>query len=112
MGPVNPVSLEQWASIEELAAMSIGTDKGTWWADPAFGSDLWLLKQEGKVDERTAGTLERMVRECLRWLVDEGLADDIDCAAELNGKNRIDYQVTVRRPHGSPVVVREVWSVV
>jgi phage gp46-like protein len=48
--------LEQWASIEELARMSIGTDKGAWWADPGFGSELWLLKKEGKVDGRKAGT--------------------------------------------------------
>lgn len=112
MGPANPVKIENWASIEELAAMSIGTDKGTWWADPAFGSDLWLLKKEGKVDGRTAGTLERMVRECLHWLIDSGLAAAVDCTAEQNGKNRIDYQATVRRPHGSPVILKEVWSVV
>jgi phage gp46-like protein len=91
--------------------MSIGTDKGTWWADPAFGSELWLLKKEGKADGQTAGTLERMVRESLRWLIDDGLALAADCAAEGNGKNRIDYQVTVIRPDSSPVIVKEVWDV-
>jgi phage gp46-like protein len=104
--------IEQWASIPELVSMSIGTDKGTWWADPAFGSDLWLLKKEGKVDGQTAGKLERIVRESLQWLVDDGLAVTVDCAAERNGKSRIDYQVTVTRPDGSPVKVQEVWNVI
>jgi phage gp46-like protein len=109
---VGTIRIEQWADIRELVRMSIGTNKGTWFADPAFGSELWLLKQDGKVDGQTAGTLERMIRESLRWLVDDGLAVSVDCAAERNGKNRIDYQVTVHRPNGSPVMIKEVWSVI
>jgi phage gp46-like protein len=108
----NTIRIEQWAYIQELVRMSIGTNKGTWFADPTFGSDLWLLKKEGKVDGQTAGTLKRMVRESLQWLVKDGLAATADCAAERNGKNRIDYQVTVTQPDGSPVLVKEVWSVV
>jgi phage gp46-like protein len=104
--------IEQWASIEELVRMSIGTDKGTWFADPAFGSDLWLLKKEGKVDGQTAGRLEEIVRESLRWLVADGLAASVDCAAERNGKNRIDYRVMVTRTDGSAVTIPEVWSVI
>jgi phage gp46-like protein len=92
--------------------MSIGTDKGAWFADPDFGSELWLLKKEGKVDGQTAGKLEWMLRECLQWLISDGLAATIDCTAERNGKSRIDYQVTVTRPDGSPVIVKEAWNVV
>jgi phage gp46-like protein len=103
--------IEQWAFIEELVRMSIGTNKGAWWADPDFGSELWLLKKEGKVDGQTAGKLERMVRESLQWLVSDGLALALDCKAERNGKSRIDYQVTVSRPHSFPVIVKEVWNV-
>jgi phage gp46-like protein len=106
------VRIENWTDIRELSLMSIGTDKGSWWADPDFGSDLWLLKKKGKVDGQTAGTLERMVRESLHWLVKDGLAATVDCTAKQNGKNRIDYQAMVTLPHGSPVIVKEVWSVV
>jgi len=105
-----PIAIEQWADIRELVRMSIGTDKGTWWADPDFGSELWLLKKTGKVDARTAGILERMIRESLQWLVAGGLAGTVDCVAERNGKNRIDYRVTATRPDGSPVIIQEVWS--
>lgn len=106
------IRIENWASIEELARMSLGTDKGRWFADPDFGSELWLLKKAGKVDGQTAGTLERMARESLQWLVSGGLARSVDCAARRNGKNRIDYTVTVTRPVGSPVIIKEVWDVV
>jgi len=104
--------IEQWADIKELVRMSLGTDKGTWLNDPNFGSELWLLKKTGKVDGQTAGVLERMVRESLQWLIKDKLADTVDCAAERNGKSRIDYRVIVTRPDGSSVTVEEVWSVV
>jgi phage gp46-like protein len=106
------IKIENWQDIQELALMSIGTDKGAWFADPSFGSELWLLKKEGKIDGRTAGTLERMVRESLQWLITDGLAAAVDCTAERNGKNRIDYRAVITRPSGSPVTVTEVWSAV
>jgi phage gp46-like protein len=92
--------------------MSVGTDKGTWFADPGFGSELWLLKKEGKVDGRTAGTLKRMLRESLQWLVDDGLAAAIDCVTERSGKNRIDYRITVTRPDGFTESVKDMWDVI
>jgi phage gp46-like protein len=111
MGPDN-IKIENWASIRELALMSIGTDKGAWWADPDFGSELWLLKREGRVDGQTAGILERMVRESLQWLVAGGLAAAVDCTAERTGKNRIDYQASVTMPDGTVVTIKEVWGVI
>jgi len=107
-----PAAVENWAGIRELVRMSIGTDKGTWPADPNFGSELWLLKKNGKADGQTAGTLERLIRESLQWLIEDKLAATVDCAAERNGKNRIDYRATVTRPDGSLVTVEEVWSAV
>lgn len=104
--------IEQWANIQELVHMSIGTNKGTWSHDPNFGSELWLLKKTGKVDGQTAGTVERMIRESLQWLIGDKLADAIDCTAERNGKHRIDYRVIVTRPDGSTVTIEEVWSVI
>ena len=45
-------------------AVRNGTDKGRWWANPDFGSELWLLRQAGKVDGTTAGKVRAMVLEC------------------------------------------------
>ena len=106
------VRIENWTDIRELTLMCIGTDKGTWWADPTFGSELWMLRQEGKVDNRTAGRVQQMVLDCLAWMKDDGLAADIDCKAEQAGKNVIDYSVMVIRPNGDPVIVKDTWDAV
>jgi phage gp46-like protein len=92
--------------------MSVGTNKGTWWADSGFGSDLWLLKQGGKNTAQTAGTLRRMVLEATAWLVADGLVKKIECVAERVGKNEIAYTVTVYRNDGGNELINEVWSAV
>jgi phage gp46-like protein len=105
-----PIAVENWNDIRELVMMSIGTDKGSWWADPAFGSELWLLRQSGKVDGRTAGTLRRMILECCQWLVNDALAKKFDCEAERTGKNEISYCVTVHGKNESTLQIKEVWN--
>jgi phage gp46-like protein len=102
--------LENCNDIRELIQMSIGTDKGSWWADPAFGSELRLLRQNGKIDGRTAGTLRRMLLECTQWIVNDGLAEKINCEAERAGKNEISYTVETIQPNGSGVLIKEVWN--
>jgi phage gp46-like protein len=112
MAPDNaaaPIGIEHWAGVRELVLMSIGTDKGSWWADPGFGSDLWISRREGKVNGRTAGTVRRALDECLEWLKRDGIAAAVDCRAEWSGKNEIEYTVTVTRPNGDPVIVRDTW---
>jgi phage gp46-like protein len=110
---LDTVRIEQWDDIRELALMSIGTDKGTWWADPGFGSELWLLQQNGKVDGQTAGTLRRMVLESLQWIIQSSLAKKIDCTAERIGKNEIRYNVIISRPDGNKLpIITEVWRAV
>ena len=106
------VRIEQWDDIRELALMSIGTDKGTWWADPDFGSELWLLRKTGKVDGQTAGTLRRMVLESLQWILLGSLASKIDCTADRIGKHQIRYTVNIFRPNGNSIFITEVWNAV
>jgi phage gp46-like protein len=104
------IRIERWADVTELVRMSIGTDKGSWWADPGFGSDIWKLRQAGKVDNRTAGAFQQLLYECLKWLKDDGIAGDIICAAERSGKNEIAYTVTVLRPYREPLMVKDTWD--
>lgn len=105
--------IENWLDVKELVKMSIGTNKGTWWADPELGSELWLLKQNGKVSGETAGMLRRMVLESVRWLVAGGHVKNIDCAAERTGKNEITYTVIVYKANGaSETLVKEAWNAV
>jgi hypothetical protein len=65
----------------------------------------------GHGDPVVSARREQMIRECLRWLVNDGLALKVDCAAERDGKSRIDYQVTVTWPDGSTAPVKDVWNV-
>lgn len=102
--------LENWQDIRELVLMSIGTDKGRWWADKDFGSELWKLRQSGKITPNTVGTFRQMVLESLQWIKDDRLASKIECVAEQQGRNTIAYCVTVTRPDGNTLEVKEVWN--
>jgi len=104
------VRLENWNDIRELVQMSIGTDKGSWWADPDFGSELFLLRKNGKINGNTVGVFKRMLEECLAWIVDDGLAERISCAAERTGKNEITYTVETIQPNGGSVFIKDVWN--
>ena len=109
MGKAKTVNLEDWTDIEELVAMSIGTDKGRWWADRSFGSELWMLRQSGKVDGTTAGKVRAMLLECTAWLKADGIVKDIECTAERIGKNEIRYCLTVLKPDGQTLQIKDVW---
>lgn len=102
--------LENWQDIRELVLMSIGTDKGRWWADKDFGSELWKLRQSGKITPNTVGTFRQMVLESLQWIKDDGLASKIECEAERQGRSTIAYCVTVVRPNGNTLEIQEVWN--
>ncbi|MDR0374624.1 MAG: phage GP46 family protein [Treponema sp.] len=106
------MNIENWADIRELVRMSIGTDKGAWWADPAFGSDLWLLRQSGKTTGETALALRRMILEATAWLVADGLAQKIECVAARSGKDRIIYTVTVHHSGTDSFFITGVWDAV
>jgi phage gp46-like protein len=106
------IKIENWADIRELVLMSIGTDKGTWWADPSFGSELYLIRQEGKISSRTAGSVQQVIMESLRWMKEDGIAAGIDCHAEQAGKYEITYTVTVVRPEGDPILIKDTWHAV
>lgn len=55
---------EPYTVSSNVCAVRNGTDKRRWWANPDFGSELWLLRQAGKVDGTTAGKVRAMVLEC------------------------------------------------
>ncbi len=107
---MEPVRLEDWSSIQTLVEMSIGTDRGTWWADPEFGSDLWKFRQSGKLVPEMVEDVRREILRCTAWIVADGLASKIECATEQAGRTRINWVTTVTRPEGSPVQIAGVWD--
>lgn len=102
--------LENWQDIRELVLMSVGTDKGRWWADKEFGSEIWKLRHVGKIMPSTVGTFRQFVLDSLKWLIDDGLAATIECEAEQRERNTIAYRVIVTRPDGKTISVEESWN--
>ncbi len=98
------------SSIELLVEMCIGTDRGSWWADPEFGSDLWLIRQYGKVGPGTAAQVKRAIEAALAWLVADGLAQAITVVAEQVGRTAIAWTVVVTKPGGRTALVKDVWN--
>ncbi|MDR0383029.1 MAG: hypothetical protein LBH50_03485, partial [Spirochaetaceae bacterium] len=88
---VASAKIENWQDIKALALTSVGTDKGARRADPDFGSELWLLKRNGKTAGETAGTLRRMTLEAAARLARDAIAEKTGCAAERTGRNEIAY---------------------
>ena len=66
-----------------------------WWADPAFGSKLWLLKRAALTSD-TVQSAKRYAAEALAWMVDEGLASELSVDAERTDEG-IDLTVRVGR---------------
>lgn len=109
---MEPGKLENWQDIRELVHMSIGTDKGTWWADPLFGCEIWKIKQSGKVTGTTIGTVRRMILESLDWLKQDGLAKDISCTVSQSGKHSLAWVVQVFCLNNETIHVEDSWNVI
>lgn len=104
------VRIEQSFSIDVLVEMSIGTDRGTWWADSEFGSTLWILRKYGKVGPTTAGEVKRAIEAATAWLIQDGLVSAIEVATEQVGKTAIAWAVSITRPDGETTLVKDVWN--
>ncbi|WP_020613097.1 phage GP46 family protein [Sediminispirochaeta bajacaliforniensis] len=103
------VAIENYMSISVLVQMTLGTDRGRWWADPEFGSDLWLLRQTGKTTADLLTDVKQEIIRALSWLKDDGIAEDVECETELTGKNRINYNVKITKPSGASEIIEGVW---
>ncbi|WP_208508366.1 phage GP46 family protein [Variovorax paradoxus] len=75
------VLCDRTAQAHEVPA---GVDRRGWWADTyaenpgdAFGSRLWLLAREKQLPE-VVQRARRYFREALQWLVDDGLAKNLE----------------------------------
>jgi len=85
-------------------------DRGGWWADPTFGSRLWLLTRAKLTGEALARAVT-YADEALQPLVDSGIlgtvAASADYAREPNGRAvGIDLLIEVTQPDGSKGSIR------
>lgn len=96
-----------------------GTDnRRGWWADAIadedgdkWGSRLWLLGREKELPE-VRRRAEAYAREALDWLLEDGVATEIDVTAETLGRDVLWLRPIIKRGDGSRLADRYqyVWS--
>jgi phage gp46-like protein len=89
-----------------------GEDRRGWWGDSypdregdELGSLLWLLDREKETQE----VLERTriyAREALRWLIEDGVATEVDVQASIPAPGTRLLQVTITQPNGQQSTLR------
>lgn len=88
------------------------TDPRGWWADTfpdvpgdETGSRLWLLHREKQTAE-TAARARLYAMEALQWLIEDGVATNLDVSASWTAPGVLTIEVIVYRPGD----VREVFT--
>lgn len=109
------ISLFSWARAHDDDDVEGRRRYGFWgdtYGDPGerTGSRLWLLRRQ-KITSTTVERLRTYADEALRWLVDDGVADDVTVTAERADIDRVDLSVTISR-NGDSRTLRfaDVWS--
>ena len=98
-------------------------DRRGWWHDTfegiPIGSRLWQLRRR-KIANRQALINEAtdICREALQWLIDKGIASEVDLALTLppagigSSGNLMTIKATIFQPNAPPTSVRRLWSTV
>lgn len=75
-----------------------------WWGDlfnsvvgDQIGSRFWLLVREKRTTE-TLNRAEDYAKECLGWLIDDGVADTIDIDSSYDGNGFLVLGISITRP--------------
>jgi phage gp46-like protein len=84
-------------------------DRRGWWADwnaadavlgdlGPIGSRLWLISREKQLDSVRLRAAD-YAREALAWMLEDGVADQVEIAAEWHGRapSRLDLSVVISR---------------
>ena len=77
-------------------------DKRGWWADTSddkIGSKLWLLMRTGTTAD-ISSRAEKYIKECLDWMIVDGLAKSIDVIAERSGNDTLLITIQIFQPDG------------
>jgi len=70
-------------------------DRRGWWAEPAFGSKLWLLDR-AKLSDLTVAAAIEYVELALATLIEEGIAKRVEVTAERSG-DRLEIGIAIHR---------------
>ncbi|EFD5497385.1 hypothetical protein IHC11_004169 [Escherichia coli] len=91
-----------------------GAEVYTWPAvqNDRYGSRLWLL-QRSKLTNQLVQTVRGYIRECLQWMIDDGVVSRIDLDIRRTGINELGNSITLWRRDG-PVMISfdDLWSAI
>lgn len=77
------------------------SDPRGWWGDTfleeSIGSKLWLLARE-KMTPDVLARAELFCREALAWMIEDGVARQVDVTVEVSGPEMVGILVEVYRP--------------
>ena len=99
-------------SLETQVKYSLLIRRGQWWADPAWGSDLYLLIGQ-PINDDLLRQVERHTKEALAFMVEQGKASEIQAVAETNGNGKnVSLDITVIRGSEAVANVRfdQLWD--
>src|SRR4051812_48708336 len=88
------------------------TDRRGWWADiydtRPLGSNLWQLDRAKKT-RATLGLARAWALDCLRWLVTDGVAKELECNTMWITPTMLGIAVAIIKPDGSVSRFRFGW---
>lgn len=79
---------------------------GGWWGDQfqanpndLIGSKLWLLRR-AKTEQDTLNRAEEYSKEALQWMIDDGVAQTVDCSASYDQNKALILSINITKPSG------------
>lgn len=97
------------AELEDLSRPE--TNQRGYWADrledtvDRWGSLLWLFARS-KVIQESANAAKEYVENSLEWMIEDGIAQQVNVETELVSSERIDISIEIVRPVGENVSFR------
>jgi phage gp46-like protein len=92
-----------------------GGDRGGWWADSypdvpgdLLGSRLWLLNRS-KATQTVINQAKVYTIECLKWLVDDGIAAAVNVEVERQPDDRLAFRVEIVKPTNLATRWQGIW---
>lgn len=72
-------------------------DRRGFWADPKYGSRLWLLHREKQL-QSVVNRAREYAQQALDWLVEDGVAKAVTVTAEIVRMGALGLYIEVTRP--------------
>jgi phage gp46-like protein len=79
-------------------------DRRGWWGDKTLipgdyiGSRLWTLSRYKMVEDQTFPEAENMIKEALKWLIDDGVTDTIQILITRQDNETVLFNIGIKKP--------------